>query len=1036
MGSVPLPTRAGPRVGVPVLIAVALLAAAGPVVASQESGAPDLAGSDGHPAGLAEVVRHLDAGRYEEAEEAGRRLLARVEGEHGTEARQVAVVLDHLVQSLWRQGRAAEPEARRWAERAVTIKRAVHGPDHPETARSLGQLGQLHVQTQDYAAADSLLERALAISESAGGAPPHPVLAQNLNWLAGLRWWTGDFAAARELWERALETLERDLGLDHPRVASLLANLALVSEDLGDYRGARRYYERAVELHRRDDPDHPRLGRTLSNLGVLLWRMGDLEVAASVLREALEVRRRSLGPEHPDVAGTLNNLAMVHRAGGELSRARELYERSLEIKERTVGPEHPWTANTLNNLGNLHLEMGGHEKAEAHHRRALAIRERVLGEQHPDVAKSLESLGRVLVRAGRPGEARSVLERGLAIRELRLGDDHPEVAVLVADLAETLWALGDASRAVRLALRAERQGREHLRVTARGLSEREALAFAAERSSGLSVLLSAATVEPDGPAREAAWDAVIRSRALVLDEMAGRNRAILLAEKPDLRRRMEAYRRATTRLAGLWVGGPGSSPEEYRERLAAAVRERREAATDLADAGASLRSRVARPAVGLEEVRNALPAGSALVAYARYDHRAPGAGAPAEPSYLAFVLSAGGERSAVVALGAARDIERRVRRWREEVVRGREFPGRSAADAEAASRRAGEALRRAVWDPVADHVGDADRVLVVPDGALHLVNPAALPLPGGRYLVEADPALHLLSAERDLLAPSPAPSPREDGLLAVGGPAYDGGDPTRFLPAGLRPAVEGVMALSPFRGEISACEAFRARRFAALPAAASEAEQVAALWRDADPRGEPVVLSGTAATEEAVKRLAPGRRVLHLATHGFVLSGPCGSALEEDREGAVPIAGENPLLLSGLALAGANLRSETPPGEEDGILTAQEIAALDLSGVEWAVLSACDTGRGRIRAGEGVLGLQRAFRVAGARTVVMSLWPVRDEDARRWMRALYEARGSRELGTDRAVREASRSVLRRARTEGRSTHPFHWAAFVASGDWR
>ena len=147
-------------------------------------------------------------------------------------------------------------------------------------------------------------------------------------------------------------------------------------------------------------------------------------------------------------------------------------------------------------------------------------------------------------------------------------------------------------------------------------------------------------------------------------------------------------------------------------------------------------------------------------------------------------------------------------------------------------------------------------------------------------------------------------------------------------------------------------------------------------------------------------------------------------------------AGESPLLLSGLALAGANRRAAAGIDEDDGILTAEEVAALNLEGVEWAVLSACDTGLGTVTAGEGVLGLRRAFQVAGVRTVIMSLWSVEDQAARQWMAALYRARLDDRLDTADAVRQASLTVFRERRAKRQSTHPFYWASFVAAGDWR
>ena len=147
------------------------------------------------------------------------------------------------------------------------------------------------------------------------------------------------------------------------------------------------------------------------------------------------------------------------------------------------------------------------------------------------------------------------------------------------------------------------------------------------------------------------------------------------------------------------------------------------------------------------------------------------------------------------------------------------------------------------------------------------------------------------------------------------------------------------------------------------------------------------------------------------------------------------VAEENPLLLTGLALAGANRRGAALD-QDEGILTADEIARLNLQGTEWAVLSACDTGLGEIKAGEGVFGLRRAFQIAGARTVIMSLWQVEDVSTRDWMRALYEGRLQKRLDTAVAVRDAGLSVMRARRSKGQSTHPFYWAAFVAAGDWR
>src|SRR5262249_28287051 len=180
--------------------------------------------------------------------------------------------------------------------------------------------------------------------------------------------------------------------------------------------------------------------------------------------------------------------------------------------------------------------------------------------------------------------------------------------------------------------------------------------------------------------------------------------------------------------------------------------------------------------------------------------------------------------------------------------------------------------------------------------------------------------------------------------------------------------------------------------------------------------------------EAAVKSQAAGKRVVHLATHGFFLDATCPQATGAARE--------NPLLRAGLALSGANLHRSARKDQEDGVLTAEEGASLTLENTEWVVLSGCETAIGDVRAGEGVLGLRRAFEEAGARTLIASLWPVDDQDTREWMTALYRARFVDRRSTAESVRTAERVRLQARRAAGQSTHPFYWAGFVAVGDWR
>jgi CHAT domain-containing protein len=420
-----------------------------------------------------------------------------------------------------------------------------------------------------------------------------------------------------------------------------------------------------------------------------------------------------------------------------------------------------------------------------------------------------------------------------------------------------------------------------------------------------------------------------------------------------------------------------------------------------------------------------LSPGQALVAFVRYDRAG-------DAEYAAFVAAAGGAPR-LVRLGTAASVERSIGAWRAQIDTEIGGGGIGARRLEAAYRRAGTALRRQIWDPIAPALRQATTVFVVPDGALHLLDLAALPVGTTRYLIETGPTIHYLLAERDLIRADPAASGR--GLLVMGAPDFERESLAAVDESGPDPAAPTLVAAA---SRSPSCEPFSRLSFRPLGEARREARAVSDLWR-ANEVGEMLELTGPIATEAAFKARAPGRRVLHLATHGFFLDGRCATG---ERRGSAPggagvaTADDSPLLRAGLALAGANRRTAADADGDDGILTAEEVAAVNLDGVEWAVLSACNTGVGDWVAGEGVLGLRRAFEMAGARTVIMSLWPVGDATTASWMARLYRERFVARAPTLEAVRAASLALLRDARARGTSTHPARWAGFIAAGDWR
>jgi CHAT domain-containing protein len=312
-------------------------------------------------------------------------------------------------------------------------------------------------------------------------------------------------------------------------------------------------------------------------------------------------------------------------------------------------------------------------------------------------------------------------------------------------------------------------------------------------------------------------------------------------------------------------------------------------------------------------------------------------------------------------------------------------------------------LAKLVLQPVAQRAGQVKRWLISPDGALWLVPWSALPADDNSYIVEKH-ALSYVVSGRDLLVPAASEKPGPALILA--NPDYD-----------LKPA---TTATGSERGSGGLA---RIGRVPPLPGTAREAEKVAPLLQSYT-REKPDVYLGKRALE-AVFKSARRPRVVLLSTHGFFLDEPAN-----DRGSKVL---QNPLLRCGLLLAGCNQRDRLPSGEEDGVLTGLEIAGSDLRGCELVVLSACETGLGAVRNGEGVSGLRQSFQLAGARSVVATLWQIPDEETVPLMTAFFDGL-TRGLDRSDALREAQLKLLQNRRKNGGSGHPFFWAAFTLTGE--
>ena len=1061
----------------------ALLAAIGMV--SIGMGGPDGRGDDDAavPPALAsetalptatEVADQLRSGRLsrtrirEEILPRARERLAREEQIYGSESLEVARALDLLVRSIVETTGVRDPKTIVLAERALRIKEKVLPPTHAELLPSLRNLIDLKVNFDSFSEVAPLIFRVEEISDKVPSLTRRDIAESLWRHAEGLRRLFA-FDLSEPRYELALSLFEKSDGPKSLKVAYLLYDFAkLYVFYTGEPNRAWPLLERAYAIRKAIlGDDHEDTAVIVNFLGILHHELGDHSRALELYERALQIRKQRLGPDDEQVGQSLNNLALVYEALGDPVRARKAYARALEIWEARFGSDNQEVGYLLGNIAGLDARMGHFERALRQYERAIHLLS-FETYQRKRQATVISGYADALWAYGEASRGIDEARRALAIREEIFNAGHPVVAENLVQLARMLAATGARDEALELLHRAESILRKQLVLAARVLSERKALRLARNRTAARDLWLSVAAADhvrvlPRDRKRGAReqtrriWDAVIRSRALVLDEMASRRRALAGIRKPEVEALVAKWKASAHGLSALLVSGPASDDSaEYANALAKARERAEEAEMLLARHSAPLRRQRARAGVGLTEVTAALPERSALVAFVRYERtvfpelplkaankEASGDVTKTEtvPSYLAFVLRGREQRPAFVPLGPASKIDRLVSTWRVAV--GTEPAPLAHDDGE--YEHIGAELRQTIWDPLSDLIGDANQVLVVPDGMLNLINLAALPSGEDRYLVEVGPAIHYLSAERDMVREQD-PKVAGKGLLAIGGPDFSAApeqvvaDLQQWISSQDDVQVVQAAALgSAYRGPTSGCDGFRSLVFEDLPGSRLEAGEVVRFWRStasssgtAAPTAD-LVLSGRRASEAAFRIGAPGRKALHIATHAFLVPDRCGTAASKN----AGVSNDNPLFLTGLAFAGANRRYEEGASSlaGDGILTAEEIATLDLRGVEWTVLSACETALGQVWVGEGVLGLRRAFEVAGTGTLITSLWRVKDDDAREWMRRLYSARAAK-TSTVEAVRRATAGVLSTRRKAGLSTHPFYWGMFVAAGDWR
>jgi CHAT domain-containing protein/Tfp pilus assembly protein PilF len=970
---------------------------------------------------------------------------------------------------LWRQvreiGRGKPAETLPPAEQSLEIRQRLLGEKHWVTIDSIFQVGYTYKEMGDLKRAEPMYVRLPELCRTILG-ETHPFYFSALHNLANLRETQGDTTEAVKTYRQALEVAKRSFGEVDSRYANTLNSLAANAEAMDNYAEAESLYRRALEIRRTTvGSHHEEYAHVLLNLGFFyLSNLRDYGKAEALISEAVEVYRSRLGEEHPDYGRSLDYLGTVNVRLKKFDRAEALYKQALGIRQKALGENHADCSITLQNLGVLYSETHKYAEAESYFKQAIDVDTK--STRAPlSIALTKSNLAQTYADSDRYAEAIELYKQVLETRRKLLGTNNLNYAETLSELGEMLALQGDPAAGASMTLEALHVARRFMEETAETQSEYQQLQL---RQILWTMLDHYLEVSPRAniPAEQLyaevlPWKGVVGARQQQLRRLekqlveSGNTKALELKSQLDKAiRELARLSRAT------------GSDADRRFRLQEVSDKIESLQQQLSAASAEYRRQIKEQQRTADDIRAALPANAVLVDFLSVSRRVPQAqrhnNEVWQSQLMAFVVA---PRQAVarVEFGPAKEVEDTVKRWRESF-------GRKAGKDDPSAK-----LRSLVWLPLVPLMADRALVLISPNSAT-----APIPWPA---LPGAKPGTFLIDERSFAIAPIPrllvdlsqkdgqnASSPVASSLLVVGDVDFDaaiGGAAGSKDPGAKsehEPSSDGAPdAFALAKTTNVAVRGSQGLHWSALPGTRDEVTAIRSTFAKQFSAGKSLELAGKRATKSAVQDAASKFQYLHFSTHGFFSPPAVRSATAEastddatdsDARARASVREFHPGLLSGLVLAGANQPADVAEG--DGILTALEVAELDLSGVQLATLSACETGLGTTAGGEGLLGLQRAFQSAGARTVIAGMWKVPDKATQLLMSRFYDNLWQKHMSRLEALREAQLWILREgtkqkdllrgldpiadaegpiADESGRLS-PYYWAAFMLSGDWR
>lgn len=969
-------------------------------------------------------VLYRQMGKYEKVEPLLWEAIKIKEKRYGKEHIQYVVSLINLASFYGDLGQYGKAEPV-YLE-AKDIQERILGKKDPQYAIILSELSIVYAEMGDLEKSEFYILEAKSIIEKEHGKNSSEY-ARCIDLLASLYADMGYYEKSEFYYLEAKAIKEETSGKDNLDYSHTLNNLAILYREMGKYEKSEPFYLEAKKIREEKlGKEHPLCAQVVHNLAVLYSIMGNLEKSEQFYLESKAVREKVLGKDNPKYALTLDGLGGVYAKMGRYKEAEQLCGEARDIREKTLGKNHTDYANSLINLAFLYETMGNYEKAESLLKEATITLEKNLGENHPDYVAGLTGLAGLYQHLGRSEEADSLYRKTIETYEKILGKEHPNYAHNVYELA-TLYREIQNTRLAELLFRELIQlnttlitkGSSHLSV-----SELAGYAKLYDTQSHHFLSFTGSLNRPPEDLIHAAWNNTLFIKNLSLESARTLERDIAKAPDNlrDIHARWKSYQR---RLAAEYA-------KPIAERINIPVLESK---TD------SLEKILVRNIAGFAgtrqnvtwlDVQNKLGLHEAAIEFFHYQYYDNKGNRTDSTLYAALILRPGWTTPKWVALFEEKQLDSlfgHINERKADYVNHLYTIGDRGI---IYTDKPDKSLYQLIWQPLEKELAGAKNIYYSPTGLLHRLNLNAISI--GADSVLADKYyLTQLGSTRQLVNDRPPAATTASSAVLFGGIRYDldtasvGNTKTSEKARDVATAERGESLFAyvdtTLRGGTWPYLPYTEKEVEALSKSLQSGAVTTRIWK------------GYEATEEAFKNIGrdkPAPQILHIATHGFFFPDFRDTTADTrwQMDGTEPVfkISNNPMIRSGLLLAGSNHAWHTGkplnPDMEDGILTAYEISQMNLSGTELVVLSACETGLGDIEGNEGVYGLQRAFKIAGAKYLIMSLWQIPDKPTSVLMTTFYK----KWLHEKMEIPEAFRAAQKEMREQG--FEPHQWAGFV------